>query len=1013
MKLESLFYKLPLHFDADRLAREVSQFSEDQWIKHPSNYAGNSALLLIAYQGDPTDDRLQGEMKPTPYLERCPYLKQVLASFQTVLGRTRLMRVAGGEKVPPHVDVNYYWQHRVRIHVPIITSPEVRFTCNGKSVHMDAGETWIFNTTKTHTVDNPSTQDRIHLVADTVGSPNFWDLVKQAETPLQPQPQSRFILRDVPFDLRHKVQLATETVNFPVVMTIWEQKCFINDYFAELQQVEENSADTIGKVKAATDFFERTWSSLWARYGENQAGWQEYRQALNSLETSLKPFAAKLKMSNGFDAVQTLNQLIIQPALNTDLKPENSNITNIESRTNQDSLQFDRPIIIVSTPRSGSTLLFETLAQSPDLWTIGGESHGVFEAIPELQPGKHNSNSNRLTAEDATEEISQQLRYNFISQLKNRAGKPLDADTKKIRLLEKTPKNALRIPFLNAVFPDALFIYLYREPQENISSILEAWRSQRFVTYPQLSGWQGEPWSLVLTPDWQKLNGKSLAEIAATQWQLTNQILLDDLEQLPRDRWCAISYADFLNNPQQECQRLCDFARINWDQKLVDNSLPLSRHTLTPPDPDKWRKNEAELKSVLPSVENIVDRARAIIKSFGGDPQQAIPHPIIANKKGKNHQIKESSQDSPKTSKEDLNDREKSPLRSLHSHNFPDLLRQLKSSLIVSTYQAGWVAVISAKDNGLDSNFHRFNYPMGIAYDGRRLAIGTRTSILEFHNQRDAARKIEPKGKHDACFLHRMTHVTGNVSIHEIDWSGDELWFINTRFSTLCTLGRDYSFVPRWRPPFVSAITPEDRCHLNGLAMREKQPRYATVLGKTDKPNGWREVKSYGGCLLDINSGVAIVEGLCMPHSPCWHDNRLWVLESGAGNLCVVDEKTGKLDIVATLPGFTRGLDFIGPFAFIGLSQVRETAVFAGLPITETTQPRHCGVWVVDTRDGKTVAFLRFEGAVQEIFDLRVLPGLLAPVLSLEEDLVADSFVLPNEALAEIPWFQKNLLSQS
>jgi uncharacterized protein (TIGR03032 family) len=275
--------------------------------------------------------------------------------------------------------------------------------------------------------------------------------------------------------------------------------------------------------------------------------------------------------------------------------------------------------------------------------------------------------------------------------------------------------------------------------------------------------------------------------------------------------------------------------------------------------------------------------------------------------------------------------------------------------------------------------------------------------VWEFRNQPEVGRKLEPAGKHDACFLPRATHFTGDIRIHEIAWASNELWIVNTRFSCLCTLDRDSSFVPRWRPPFVSGLSPDDRCHLNGLAVVDGHPKYVTCLGATDTAGGWRANKASGGLLLDVPSGEVVSRGLSMPHSPRWYDGKLWLLESGDGSLAIVDPQTGKWEAVAQLPGFTRGLDFLGPYAFIGLSQVRETAVFSGIPITERQQERICGVWVVDVRSGQTVAFLRFEEAVQEIFAVVVLPGIRYPEIASEDaDVLASSFELPQEAMKDV-----------
>ena len=237
-------------------------------------------------------------------------------------------------------------------------------------------------------------------------------------------------------------------------------------------------------------------------------------------------------------------------------------------------------------------------------------------------------------------------------------------------------------------------------------------------------------------------------------------------------------------------------------------------------------------------------------------------------------------------------------------------------------------------------------------------------------------------------------------------WGGEDLWFVNTRFSCLCTLEPSSSFVPRWRPPFISALEPSDRCHLNGLAMVDGRPRYVTALGEADSAAGWRANKARGGVLLDVPSGEVVASGLSMPHSPRLHQGRLWVCESGAGTLGVVDPGTGRYEPVAAVPGFTRGLDFAGGLAFVGLSQVRESAVFSGLPITErlSESERTCGVCAVDLASGNVVALLRFEDTVQEIFAVQVLPGRRYPdLINDDPKLLENSFVLPDEALGQVP----------
>jgi uncharacterized protein (TIGR03032 family) len=345
-------------------------------------------------------------------------------------------------------------------------------------------------------------------------------------------------------------------------------------------------------------------------------------------------------------------------------------------------------------------------------------------------------------------------------------------------------------------------------------------------------------------------------------------------------------------------------------------------------------------------------------------------------------------------------------LRSVHTTSLAELLKQAGCSLLISTYQAGKVIVARFDEGKINTHFRNFHTPMGMALANGRLAIGTHVHVWEMINQPDVAAKLPPEGKHDACFLPRYQHCTGNIGIHEIAFDGDgELWIVNTRFSYLCTLRRDASFNPRWKPHFISGLASEDRCHLNGLAMVNGRPKFVTALGETDTNAGWRANKAFGGVLMDVDTNQFVARGLSMPHSPRWYNDRLWVLESGAGHISIVDMHSGKLERVAELPGFTRGIDFLGHYAFIGLSQVRESAVFSGIPITErlpNPEDRTCGVWVVDLRNGQTVAFLRFEEGVQEIFSVLVVRHRFPELLNEDDDTVANSFMLPDEVMGQV-----------
>ena len=351
------------------------------------------------------------------------------------------------------------------------------------------------------------------------------------------------------------------------------------------------------------------------------------------------------------------------------------------------------------------------------------------------------------------------------------------------------------------------------------------------------------------------------------------------------------------------------------------------------------------------------------------------------------------------------------PLRSVHTSNLPQIFAQGNFSLLVTTYQAGKLVLLRNDKGILNTHFRNFLKPMGLAVRGGKLAIGCSIDIWEFHNVPAVCHRLDDHEEnkdtgfhHDACFLPRRSHTTGDVQIHEMAWVDDELWFVNTAFSCLATRSEINSFEPRWRPNFITELVPGDYCHLNGLATRDGRIRYVTALGETDTPGGWRENERDGGVLMDVESNEVIVRGLSMPHSPRWYRDKLWLLESGNGTIGTVDLATGKYEAIAELPGFTRGISFLGPLAFVGLSQVRESAVFSGIPLVERLEERTCGIWVLNIETGQTVAFCRFEDAVQEIFAVEVLPGIHFPdVVNHDAELIGRSYVLGDEALALVP----------
>lgn len=314
-----------------------------------------------------------------------------------------------------------------------------------------------------------------------------------------------------------------------------------------------------------------------------------------------------------------------------------------------------------------------------------------------------------------------------------------------------------------------------------------------------------------------------------------------------------------------------------------------------------------------------------------------------------------------------------------HSSNLAEVLGSLDLSLLLSTYQAGKLVSIGSHAGKPTFSFHSFDQVMGVAVGQGRIAVGTRREIHFLRAAHDVAPKVPPRGFYNGCFLTRASRTTGRIHGHELAFGSDGLWVVNTLFSCLCTLDGDFNFFPRWKPPFVTQLIDQDRCHLNGLALEEGVPRYVTVLGITDEPEGWRQNKKSGGAILDLSSGEVVSCGLCMPHSPRLYGGRLWVLNSGCGELATVDVKTGRLQVVASFPGYTRGLSFHGNYAFVGLSRIRETNIFGGLPIGERPDKLQCGLGIVDIETGYTIATLSFQTGVEELFAVETVPGVTNP----------------------------------
>jgi uncharacterized protein (TIGR03032 family) len=310
--------------------------------------------------------------------------------------------------------------------------------------------------------------------------------------------------------------------------------------------------------------------------------------------------------------------------------------------------------------------------------------------------------------------------------------------------------------------------------------------------------------------------------------------------------------------------------------------------------------------------------------------------------------------------------------------SFVALLERFGCSLVISNYQSSTVMTFSSLGNGKPVQmFAAFPAAMGLALDGDRLAVGAKSEVIVLSNVRKLAPSL-PKYPNlfDGYFLPRVRYTVGECALHDMAFDAGGLLAVNTAYSCICRIDGFHSFVPVWQPPFITEIRPGDRCHLNGMALEDGEIRYATSLGTTNTPRGWVEQKLDGGVLMEVPSGRVLADGLCMPHSPRLIDGRLYVIEAGTGTLVEVDRATGARRPVVTLPGFARGLSEHGGYFFIGLSLMRDSRPFIGLPVESSGQELICGVVAVEIATGKVMGTLRYTGGCTEIHDLHVMPGV-------------------------------------
>ena len=293
-------------------------------------------------------------------------------------------------------------------------------------------------------------------------------------------------------------------------------------------------------------------------------------------------------------------------------------------------------------------------------------------------------------------------------------------------------------------------------------------------------------------------------------------------------------------------------------------------------------------------------------------------------------------------------------------------LAESGGSLAITTYTSGKLVLVSSFDGRLRFRTHHYKRPMGIAVRDNQIALAVRKQIL-----------LLKRSKTDQnAFALQRTFDTGKVDAHDVAFGERGIYFANTRYNAITRTSKEKRFRRDWQPPFIDGLVRGDRCHLNGLGMRNDKPAMATAFCATGHKGGWREQdRLTGGVLMDIQQNKVVASGLCMPHSPRWHDGRWWLCNSGHGLLSTFDPQSGTCTKVCSLPGFTRGLHIVGNHALVGLSKIRRKHILDAPPVRARHKKMKAGVALVDLTTGRSTGSLEFTGGGNEVFDVVFLPA--------------------------------------
>lgn len=560
--------------DAGALADDVARLAGEDFLACATGGLGDAAVPLVSPGGAPSHDfALAGPAAPTAALARCPHLHAAIAALGVRVARSRLVRLAAHASGPRAREWSYHWYRRRPIVIAVASDPAVSLACGDETAQLAVGDAWLVDTARPHALHNRSARACVHLIVETM------DAASAA-------PGAALRLEDYRF----------------AVLTPDEIARLVADIIADARALPADAQRTLRELVTR-------WTEAFARFGHDSKGELSYQDLVLDVRERVVPYLAPDSPAAHAAAVIDTMLQVSPPA------PRRLTRAAASARRPMagpiEPPAFDRPVFVVSAPRAGSTLLFDLLARLPGVVTLGGENHEILRAIASLHPAARAYASDRLTEADAPPDVAAALRAGFARRLVDHVGRrfadqPIGERPRAVRLIEKTPANALRIPFLRAVFPGARFVHLTRDPRATISSLVEGWRARHFVAYRALPGWPYRDWSFLLIPGWRALAGCSLIEIATRQWQVAHSMIEHDLHDLPAAACCRLDYDDLVADPARALRGIAAFADLAWDRALdaaVVADLPLSRVTLSAPAPHKWWRHEAELAAALSSCD--------------------------------------------------------------------------------------------------------------------------------------------------------------------------------------------------------------------------------------------------------------------------------------------------------------------------------------------------------------------------------------------------------------------------